>query len=241
MVSRYSAFKESLRTYFKKRHPSAYLLLAQLSLLILYAVFDGLESQRAILSAIGGVILMLILWVVSRSPVVDWVAWILAVPAFLLSLISALIDNSALHAWGAVFDVFLYFYAAGSLIVYMMSDTDVTTDELFAVAATFTLLAWGFAYAYLACQYWVPYSFMNGGNPGQPLTFIEVLFLSFTNLSATGLSDIYPISTPARVIAMLEQFSGVGYVTVVVSRLIGLTINASSRKREKSKYIMRDQ
>ena len=40
-----------------------------------------------------------------------------------------------------------------------------------------------------------------------------------------------PISVPARVVAMLEQFSGVGYVTVVVSRLIGMTINSREKKR----------
>jgi hypothetical protein len=59
---------------------------------------------------------------------------------------------------------------------------------------------------------------------------IELLFLSFTNLSATGMGDILPISAPARVIAMLEQFSGVGYVTIVVSRLVGLTTNFMNRK-----------
>jgi len=51
-----------------------------------------------------------------------------------------------------------------------------------------------------------------------------MLFLSFANLSATGLSDIVPITSSSRVIVMLEQFTGVAYLAVVVSRLIGLTI-----------------
>jgi len=55
-------------------------------------------------------------------------------------------------------------------------------------------------------------------------TFIELLFLSFTNLSATGLSDIVPNTPAARVLVMLEQFAGVAYIAVVVSRLIGMTI-----------------
>ncbi|MHB8811187.1 MAG: hypothetical protein ACYC9M_14420, partial [Desulfobulbaceae bacterium] len=32
------------------------------------------------------------------------------------------------------------------------------------------------------------------------------------------------ISSPSRVLVMLEQFAGVAYLAVVVSRLIGLTI-----------------
>ena len=130
-----------------------------------------------------------------------------------------------------LFRSILYFYAAGSMIVYMLNDTSVTTDELFAAGATFTLLAWGFAYSYLVCQALVPDSFINGAHPGQPLTFIELLFLSFTNLSATGLGDILPVSAPARVIAMLEQFSGVGYIAIVVSRLIGLTTNFQKKRK----------
>jgi hypothetical protein len=125
----------------------------------------------------------------------------------------------------------LSFYAAGSLIAYMLGDRRVTTDELFAAGATFTLLAWGFAYLYLAFQEWVPGGFLNGGHPGQPLTFIEMLSLSFTNLSATGLGDILPVSAPTRVLVMLEQFAGVAYITIVVSRLIGLTTAAREHTR----------
>jgi hypothetical protein len=64
---------------------------------------------------------------------------------------------------------------------------------------------------------------------GQPRTFLELLFLSFTTLSATGLGDILPIGSAARVLVMLEQFAGVAYIAVVVSRLIGMTIAQHKR------------
>ena len=60
--------------------------------------------------------------------------------------------------------------------------------------------------------------------PARPRTWMELLFLSFTNLSAVGLSDVVPIGSPARVLVMLEQFAGVGYIATVVSHLIGLRI-----------------
>jgi len=126
--------------------------------------------------------------------------------------------------WSALLESVLYFYAAGSLVAYMMKDYRVTSDELFAAGATFTLLAWGFAYAYVACQAWSPGSFVGLIDPEQPRTFVELLSLSFTNLTATGLGDILPVAPLARVLVMLEQFSGIGYVAVVVSRLIGLTL-----------------
>lgn len=220
-----------VRNQLARRHPSAFLLVAQFLLLILYAIFDGSHIQRALLSALSVVVLVMVVWVISRSSSIRWFAWLLAIPSFVLTLLSALIVNDSLLAWSSALEGILYFFAAGSLIVYMMSDKHVTTDELFAAGATFTLFAWGYAYFYQACQVWVPDSFINGGHPGQPLTFVEFLFLSFTNLSATGLGDLQPISPPARVLAMLEQFCGVGYVAVVVSRLIGMTIQGRERKR----------
>ena len=44
---------------------------------------------------------------------------------------------------------------------------------------------------------------------------MELLFLSFTTLSSTGLSDVVPIRSFARGLVMLEQVAGVAYVAIV--------------------------
>jgi len=44
----------------------------------------------------------------------------------------------------------------------------------------------------------------------------------FAFLSATGLSDLMPLTPLARMIAMLQMFCGVMYLALVVSRLIAL-------------------
>jgi hypothetical protein len=210
--------------------PSAFLLAAQLVSLILYAAVDTNQSGRALLGAFGVLVLALVVWVINRNAMLPWIAWLLVAPAFLLSLLSSLVVNNTLLMWSSILESVLYFYAAGSLIVYMMEDYRVTIDELFAAGATFTLLAWGFAYVYLACQIWFPGSFIGINFPGEPRTFVELLSLSFANLSATGLGDILPITSTARVLVMLEQFAGVAYVAVVVSRLIGMTITLQKDK-----------
>jgi hypothetical protein len=212
-----------------RHHPSAFLLAAQLLSLLLYGAFDGIHSGRAVLGALAVLLLALAVWVVSRSPAINWIAWLIAVPAFILSVLLGFSPDPWLLAWSSLLEAALYFYTAGSLIAYMMQDHRVTTDELFAAGATFTLLAWGFAYAYLVCQTWVPGSFTGGFRTGQSRTFIELLFLSFTNLSAVGAGDILPVTPAARVLVMLEQFAGVAYIAVVVSRLIGLTIVRGQR------------
>lgn len=215
-----------------RRHPSAFLLAAQLASLFLYAAFADSQNGRALLSVVGVLILTLVVWVVRRSPAINWIAWVLVAPAIVLSLLSIFFLNPIWLIWASLLEAALYFYAAGSMVAYMMEDYRVTLDELFAAGSTFTLLAWGFAHAYVVCQMWFPDSFVGLSDPGEPRNFVELLSLSFTNLTATGLGDILPIAPLARVLVMLEQFAGIGYVAVVVSRLIGMTL---TQQKEKAK------
>jgi hypothetical protein len=225
MTINYRAFLYRRWEFFARRHPSAVLLAAQLASLLLYPVFDGRHSARALFGAFGVLFPLLAVWVVSRSPAVRWVAWLVAGPAILASMASIALGSDTLMMVSSTLEAVLYFYAAAGLIAYMMSDHVVSADELFAAGATFTLLAWGFAFAFLVCQMADPGSFVSSLHPGSlGRPWIELLFLSFTNLSATGLADLVPASSMARVLVMLEQFAGVGYVAIVVSRLIGLSL-----------------
>ena len=207
-----------------RRHPSALLLAAQLLSLLLYPWLVDSPDDRALFGAATLVVVPLAVWVVNRSPAINWVAWLLALPAMALSVAAITMQEPQWLPWSSILEAALYFYAAGSLIRYMLDDHVVTADELFAAGATFTLLAWGFAYAYFACQAWVPGSFTGVVDPDRPRRWIELLFLSFSTLSGVGNGDILPLSSPARVLAMLQQFAGVGYIATVVSRLIALTV-----------------
>jgi hypothetical protein len=212
-----------------RRHPSAFLLAAQLLSLMLYPAMDSSDSGRLLFGAVGVVVLALALWVVKRSPAVNWIAWALALPAIALTVASIVFRQPEWVVLSSMFESALYFYAAGSLISYMLHDHEVSSDELFAAGATFTLLAWAFAYAFYVCQAWYPGSFTGLVDPGEPRSWMELLFLSFTNLSGVGIGDVLPLRAPARALVMLEQFAGVGYIAAIVSRLIGLTVVRAQR------------
>lgn len=213
-----------------KRHPSAFLLAAQLLSLMVYPLIDDSHAGRLLFGAVALVVVPLAVWVVKRSPALNAIAWLLAAPAILLTVAGVMLDLDQLLPYSALLEAALYFYAAGSLTSYMLHDHEVSSDEFFAAGATFTLLGWGFAYAYFVCQAWVPGSFTGAVEPERPRQWVELLFLSFTNLSATGLGDVLPLSSPARVLAILEQCAGVGYIAIVVSRLIGLSITRNARR-----------
>jgi len=103
----------------------------------------------------------------------------------------------------------------------------VTTDELFAIGAVFTLMAWAFAFVYVVVQALDPQSFTAAGSGTR--SWMELLFLSFTTLSSTGLSDITPVSGHARSVVMLEQVAGIFYIAMVVTRLVSLNAVRSRR------------
>jgi len=206
------------------RYPSAGLLFVQLLGILLYPFMENTPLGRAAFGAFGVVVLVSALRIVNRSPTIHSVAFILAAAILVLTVATELVAMPELRLLLVTLEAAFYFYAAAGLIGYMMEDQRTTTDELFAVGATFTLLAWAFAYAYAACQLVAPGSFVAQLRPDEPRTWLELLFLSVTVLSGVGLGDILPLRPFARALVMLEEIAGLMYIALVVSRVIGLTI-----------------
>jgi hypothetical protein len=214
------------------RHPSAILLVTQLLGVLLYAMNDAERpAWRVTFELFGAGVLALAIWAVRDQPGPTWLAVVLGVTASGLSVAAAVTGSGPLDLSSDVVHSVFYFGAAGSMLGYMLSDADVTRDELWAVGATFTLVAWAFAYVFSAMQLVVPGSFTAAVEPDAPRTWMELLFLSFTNLSSTGLSDVVPVLPFARAVVMLEQLAGLAYVALFVSRVVGLTLNRQKMTR----------
>jgi hypothetical protein len=212
--------------------PSALLLFVQLSLILVYPFLDSLlEGQwsqlgKAIFGLVGLLVLFLAVRAVRATPALTWIAALLGTPVVLLTIAESVWpDNSQIEFWSSLLHAAFYFYTGSALLRYMFADNWVTRDELYATGATFTVLAWGFAYLYLAVQYIWPNSFTIYGEalPGTR-SWYELLYLSITTMTSTGLSDIVAVTPHARSFVLLQQISGMLYIALVVARLVGLTI-----------------
>jgi len=215
---------------FARREPSAILLAMQLAGVLLYPFMEGSDVGRALFSVFGIAVLGLVVLAVRSTTGLTWVALLLGAPATVLLLIQAATQSNELLPYSSAFEAVLYFFAAGALIRYMLADHIITRDELWAVGATFTLVAWAFAYTYTVVQAIEPGSFTAAVDPEAQRSWMELLFLSFTTLTSTGLSDVIPIKAFARSVSMIEQLAGLGYVAVLVSRIIGLTVLRQSER-----------
>ena len=209
---------------FARREPSAILFAMQLLGVLLYPFMEGSEVGRALFSVFGIAILGLAVLAVRSMKGLTRASLLLAAPATVLLLIQAATRSNDLQAYSSGFEAVLYFYAAAGLIAYMLADHIITRDEMWAVGATFTLLAWAFAYVFVVVQAVEPGSFTGGEREGPERTWMELLYMSFANLTSVGLSDVTAIKPFARGVVMIEQVVGLGYIAVLVSRIIGLTI-----------------
>lgn len=204
-------------------HPSAILLVSQVVAVLLYPFAGDSTAGRACLGVISFVVVGLALWAVRRTPVLGYVGVALGLPAVVLTIVEAFDPtNEPVVLTGALLHALFYFYVSYAMIRYLFADTVVTSDELFATGAAFTVVMWGFAYLFVIVETLWPGSYSPMPASHQ---FFDALFVSFTVLSGVGLSDIVPGTGQGRALMMLADLAGLMYVALVISRLVGLTIH----------------
>ena len=206
------------------QQPMAVLLAIQLVGVLLYPFMDESPVGRAALSSFGLVVLFLAVRAVRATPALTWVAVLLGVPIVVLTILEVVDPlNTQLILWASVLRATFYFYTSFALLRYMFRDDVVTTDELWATGATFTRRGLGLRLhlhgspGHLAGV--VQRSAIDPGGAEVPGS--RLLFVSFTNLTSVGLSDITPVLPQARSWVMIEQVAGLMYVALVVSRIVG--------------------
>ncbi len=216
-----------------RHHPSGVLLMGQLAVVLAYPFLDGSTPGRAVLGVVQMIVVFTAVAAVRLTPALSWVALLLGVPAMVFAVLEAVEpDTDWIVLTSAVVHAPFYFYVSYAMIRYLFHDDRVTRDELFATGAAFTVVAWAFAYVYAGAQVLWPGSFV--GADGDDQEWFSLLFLSFTNLTSVGLSDVLPIDPHARSLVMVEQVVGVLYVALVVARLVGLTVVRASRPDRRS-------
>lgn len=160
------------------------------------------------------------------TPALTWVSALIGLPALIFAVLDVPLHGTTWVTIGVdSTHAAFYLYTAYALIRYMFRDSDIGTDEIFATGACFTVVAWAFAYLYGLVQVLGgTEQFAISGEQELPLRFIQLIFLSFTTMTGTGLSDIVPTGDHARSIVMLEQLAGVNYLGLVVARLLGMML-----------------
>ena len=212
-----------------RKQPSAILLAMQIFAIVLLPWLEGRLWGRLVFVVVSFFAVTVAAYVTRSTRTLTWLALIIGVPSVGLEAWSVLdadqmVVGVVAHLGLAVF----YLYVAFGLVSYVFSDNWVTSDELFAVGAAFTVLLFGFAYLFLAVQFAWPGSF-TGHSEGDRRSFLELLYFSAANLTSVGLSDVGAVRPHARAATIIEQLTGVMYIAMVISRLVALTVAKARR------------
>lgn len=205
-----------------RRSPSLGLLWAQATALLLYPFAVGSRAGHLFATLLSVGVLAMAVRMVRRSPRDAWLAGLFAILGVTLWQLHVSQGAAASGVAGALFYAAAYFYSAAALIGYMLQDDRTSADEMWAAAATFMLFVEGYAWLFMALQTVQPGALVIPGVEGEPLRqWMELVFISGTNFSNTGLSDIVPGTPHARMLVLLEQWNGLMYLALVVARLAG--------------------
>ena len=126
--------------------------------------------------------------------------------------------------------LYLVFYAMFimGVLTDILKAPNVTKDSFYGAICVYFMIAIFYATIYNTLEYANPGSFSNVGKMvyanGDP-AFFNLLYFSFITLATVGYGDITPLSPAGKSFAVLESTTGVFYIAILVSHLIGHSKN----------------
>ena len=203
-------------------HRCAYLFYAQVLLFVLLPFLGMSEGGRIVINLFNLVIMITAVTAMGRSRLSLATALLLALPALALAA-TGIVSGEPLYlvvSWG--FSSAVYVIALISLMRYIFSVNEMTTDKLYGAASVYLLLGVLWAYMYGMLQQVYPGSFAIAGAPAREANLADLLYFSFTTFTTTGFGDIVPVLRHAQMLVILEQVTGVLYVAILIARLAGI-------------------
>jgi hypothetical protein len=207
-----------------RRLPNALLLAALVAQVLAWPWLDDIAGGRLMLVAFDWLILALALKAARATGIEARLGWVLLVPAAGLHAAEVMLGGSGLYVTSQLAQAAFHGFVAACLLRYVLRDEVMTLDELWALASLYVLLAFVFAYVYAVIEHLAPGAFFINptNNPDGVTGWWELLYFSFTCLTSVGFGEITPVHDVARSVVMLQQITGVLYLAIVISRLIGM-------------------
>ncbi|EJM75881.1 Inner membrane protein involved in colicin E2 resistance [Pseudomonas sp. GM49] len=214
---------EDLAQMIMGKGPYTYLLLLLLGLILLFPFLEEGIFARTLLGILFSIVLLVGAFATRQTRRGLILKLGLALLGVGLQWGALWAESSAILRLAGIAYVASLVVSFSGVLRYILKHGPITADKLHGALAGYIMLAfvWSFVYAL------VEMSRAGSFGPGQldfvqPGTFFKLIYFSLTTLTTTGYGDVIPMTNHARSLVMVEEFSGVFYVGVVIARFAGL-------------------
>jgi len=219
---------EMVRRPLKSRRFSAVELLIALALLFFFFPFvEEVKGGDLIVSLLLSLVLLSAVLAVSDRRSVLLIALVLAIPAIAGRWINHFRPDLVHPAVFLTAALVLVAFVVVNLLRFVWRAPSVNIEVLCASISAYLMLGLMWTMAYWLVDQLTPGAFaFNAGQ--RSMNGFNGFYFSFITLSTVGYGDITPVSRIARWLAAMEAMTGLLYVAILISRLVGLYSSAKS-------------
>lgn len=200
------------------------LLVVLIAIIILFPFVDEHHWIEVAVGAVGFLTVLAALWAVSNSIIVFIVAALLAMPAFALNILNSVSDGDHFAYYAVPMSFAFYALVNLNLLRSFIGAKEVTWDIISGAVSVYLLLGMNWTLIYIYIDMFNPDAFqfnhahdIDGGMNTQ-----DFFYFSFVTLTTLGYGDVVPLSTAARIFAVLEAILGQLYIAVIIGKIISV-------------------
>jgi hypothetical protein len=188
-------------------------------LLMVLTPFTAGPIGSVVLSIIFSFVLISGILTVSRDRRLLIVGLIPLVIALTSRWISYFTDSQALQSVAFLFGTITLAYVAFLLFSSLFKAREITSTIIWQAISVYLLIGLAWAALFMVVEGLSPGSFQD--NTGGALNYPAIVYYSFVTLATLGYGDILPMTSTARGLAVLEVLTGVLFMAILISRLVG--------------------
>jgi hypothetical protein len=208
-----------------KKGKLSYLLICILIMLLVYPFFVGRELSGKLYAFLLTLVLVSGVYAVSdNSKIKRILAIILGVPAVVFLWIEQFSQSAIMDLLALVPMTLFCFFVLYCILDYIMSSKTVTKSILAGAASAYLLLGISWGMLFMLVEFLMPGSFLIPNILQKDIIGLWPIYnyFSFTTLTTLGYGDITPATIHSQSLAVMEAVTGVLFVALLVSRLVGM-------------------
>jgi len=206
-----------------RRFSMASLLIALVLLIVATAFVQDVRGGELIEPALVTLVYLSALWAMSarRRTLVLTIG--LVIPALVAKWFDHFVPHVLPPGLFLLIGMFCMAFIIIELLRYILRAPHVDSQVLYAGIAGYLMLVILWTAAYIFVWRITPDAFaFNSPSAGNRMDPFTALYFSFGVMGTVGFGDIVPVAKAARLLAVLEATTGLFYVTILISRLVGL-------------------